>query len=220
VPSLCWGWRNTIPAREIEEFIVIQNKWRIALVKRLGILGSTRGTVMLDLFDAIKQKHLEANISIVLSNKSDALILERAKTQGVPALFVDPMHLTREAYDQQLSQKLQEAQVDLIVLIGFMRILSGEFLKTWHEKVINVHPSLLPAFAGKMDQSVHQAVLDAKVKETGCTVHYVTEEVDAGPILVQEKCMVLPGDTVERLKARVQALESVALISAINKLVS
>jgi phosphoribosylglycinamide formyltransferase 1 len=187
------------------------------MVKQLGILGSTRGTVMLDLFEAIQHKQLDANISIVLSNKSDAMILENARKHGCHALFVDPNHLTREAYDRQLSHALQEAQVDLVVLIGYMRILSGEFLKIWHDKVINVHPSLLPAFSGKMNHDVHQAVLDAKIKETGCTVHYVTEEVDSGPILVQEKCRVLPGDTVERLKARVQALEGVALIAAIKK---
>jgi phosphoribosylglycinamide formyltransferase-1 len=173
---------------------------------------------MLDLFEAIKQQQLMADISIVLSNKSDALILENAKKHGCPAFFVDPLDLSREAYDRQLSQKLQEANVDLVILIGYMRILSSEFLKTWSNKVINVHPSLLPAFAGKMNLNVHQAVLDAKVKETGCTVHYVTEEVDAGPILVQEKCMVLRGDTAERLKARVQALEAIALISAIKKI--
>lgn len=185
-------------------------------MNRLGILGSNRGTVMLDLFEAIRYKQLQAEISIVLSDKSDALILENAKKSGCQSFFIDPQDLTREAYDQQLCQKFQEAQVDLIILIGYMRILSNEFLKVWNNKVINVHPSLLPAYAGLMDFKVHQAVLDAKDRETGCTVHYVTEKLDAGPIIIQEKCIVLPNDTAERLKARVQALEGVSLITAIK----
>jgi phosphoribosylglycinamide formyltransferase-1 len=187
------------------------------VVKKIGVLGSTRGTVMLDLLEAVKQKTLPVEISVVLSDKADALILENAKKHGCHAVFVDSGSLTREAFDQKVSQHLLAANVELVVLIGYMRILSGLFLQEWQNKVINVHPSLLPAFAGKMNENVHQAVLDAKVKETGCTVHYVTEELDAGPILVQEKCMVLPGDNVERLKARVQALEGVALIAAIKK---
>jgi phosphoribosylglycinamide formyltransferase-1 len=186
-------------------------------MNRLGILGSTRGTVMLDLFEAIRHKQLDAEISIVISNKSDALILDSAQKAGYHSIFVDPCDLTREKYDQQLSKIFEEAQVDLIVLIGYMRLLSSEFLNTWQNKVINVHPSLLPAYAGLMDANVHQAVLDARERQTGCTVHYVTEEIDAGPIIVQEKCIILPGDTVERLKARVQALEGVAIIEAIKK---
>lgn len=186
---------------------------------RLGVLGSTRGTLMLNLIDAISQQILSAEISIVLSNKNDALILENAKKHGLQAQFIDTANTTRDNYDAKITEILKQHKVDLIVLIGFMRILSKKFVETWANKIINVHPSLLPAFAGKMDKQVHQAVLDAKVNETGCSVHYVTEEVDAGPIIIQKKCEVLTSDTVDQLKARVQSLEGAALITAINRLI-
>ncbi len=183
---------------------------------RLGILGSTRGTVLLSLIQAIQQKRLLAEISVVLSNKADALILEKAHAHHVSAQYLDPSGLTVAEYDEHLSSMLQAHHVELIVLIGYMRILSPAFVTAWRHRIINVHPSLLPAFAGGMDKNVHQAVLEANVKESGCTVHVVTEAVDAGPILLQKKCIVLPGDNVDRLKARVQQLEGEALIEVIS----
>lgn len=182
---------------------------------RLGVLGSTRGTHLLAILDAIKQKKISASIEIVISNKSNAFILERAKANGLSSQFIDPVGLTREEYDKKTSSLLHHYQVDLVLLIGYMRILSDEFVTTWQDKLINVHPSLLPAFAGKMDLEVHQAVLQSGVKETGCTVHYVTKEVDAGPIILQKKCAVIPLDTPQTLKERVQQLEGEALIQVI-----
>lgn len=181
---------------------------------RLGIVGSTRGTLMLKLIEAIQQKLLDAEISIVLSNKPDAMILENAKKAGLKAEFVN----VAELGDAVITEKLKRYNVDLVVLVGYMRILSKNFIEVWANKVINVHPSLLPDFAGKMDRQVHQAVLDAKVTETGCSVHYVTEIVDAGPIVIQKKCNVLNTDDVESLRMRVQALEGVALVDAINSI--
>ncbi|KTD60853.1 phosphoribosylglycinamide formyltransferase [Legionella shakespearei DSM 23087] len=183
---------------------------------RLGILGSTRGTNMLAIIDAINKKQLDASIEVVISNKADAIILERAKAHALKTEFLSPKGLSREDYDEQISTLLMNYKVDLVVLIGYMRILSADFVSHWHHKVINVHPSLLPAFAGKMDLEVHQAVLDAGVKETGCTIHYVIQEVDAGPVILQKKCPVLPDDNAESLKARVQALEGDALVEAIR----
>ena len=139
---------------------------------RLGILGSTRGTHLLSIIAAIQQHQLPAEIALVLSNKADALILAKAKENNLSAKFVDPAHLTREQYDEQLSLLFHQAEIDLIVLIGYMRILSAYFVSAWENKIINVHPSLLPAFAGKMDLAVHKAVLASGVHETGCTVHY------------------------------------------------
>lgn len=189
-------------------------------MRHIGILGSTQGTDMLAVIDAIQKQIISAKIQVVISNKKDAKILERARQQNLQAEFVDPKNLTRTAYDEKVSAILHANQVDLIILIGYMRILSKEFVDGWRNQIINVHPSLLPAFAGAMDENVHQAVLDAGVAETGCTVHYVTEEVDAGPILIQKKCPVLPGETVESLKARIQKLEGEALIQAIGALSS
>jgi phosphoribosylglycinamide formyltransferase-1 len=182
---------------------------------RLGILGSTRGSSMLPIIEAIKQNQLSAQINVVISNKP-AFILQQAAKYNIPTQFLDPKNKTREEYDQEVSKILTQYQVDLVILIGYMRILSLQFVTNWRDKIINIHPSLLPAFAGGMDLDVHQAVLASGVKETGCTVHVVTREVDAGPIVVQKKCQVLKDDTVETLKQRVQALEGNALITAID----
>lgn len=185
---------------------------------RLGVLGSTRGTHLTAIADAINEKQLAATIEIVYSNKPDAYILERAHALGLNAEWVDATGLTREEYDAKISALFKQHEVELIVLIGYMRILSAAFIQTWKNKIINVHPSLLPAHAGKMDLDVHRAVLVAKELESGCTVHYVTEQVDAGPIVIQKKCEVLLEDTPESLKARVQQCEAVALIEAIKQL--
>jgi phosphoribosylglycinamide formyltransferase-1 len=187
---------------------------------RLGILGSTRGSSLLPLIEAVESGRLPARIEIVLSNKQDAVILERAAAYHLNAQWVDPAHLTREAYDAHLSALLKQHQVQLILLIGYMRILSDAFIAAWENRILNVHPSLLPAFAGGMDLAVHEAVLKAGVKETGCTVHIVTKAVDAGPIVIQKRCPVLLHDTPDTLKARVQALEGEALIEALQKLSS
>lgn len=185
---------------------------------RLGILGSTRGTHLGTLIAAINKKELSANIAIVLSNKADAFILERAAQEGLPHQFVNPQGLSREDFDAQLSALFVAAKVDYVILIGYMRILSSAFVAQWPHKILNVHPSLLPAFSGLMDLAVHEAVLAAKVPESGCTVHYVIPEVDAGPIILQKKCTILSSDTPLLLKKRIQSLEGLALIDAINSL--
>lgn len=184
-------------------------------MRHLAILGSTRGTDMLAIIEAIKDKRLQAKIEIVVSNKADSGILQHAAEHDLATQFIDARNISRIEYDRTISAVLRVHSIDLIVLIGYMRILSAEFVQEWKNKIINVHPSLLPAFAGSMDHSVHQAVLNAGVKETGCTVHYVTEDVDAGPILIQKKCAVLPNDTAETLKQRVQILEGEALVETI-----
>lgn len=183
---------------------------------RIAVLGSTRGTHLNALVEAINQKKLAASIELVLSNKADALILEKGAHFGIKSLFVNSQGFSRTEYDQYLSELLKHHQIELVVLIGYMRILSAEFVLAWEHKIINIHPSLLPAYAGLMNLEVHQAVLDAAEIETGCTVHYVTEEVDAGPIILQKKCPVRINDTPELLKARVQELEGVALVESMQ----
>lgn len=183
---------------------------------RLGILGSTRGTHLRPLVNAIKENQLKATIEVVLSNQLDSGILDYAKEQKLHAIHLDAKSLSRDEYDQALTQLFLSHRIDLIVLIGYMRILSASFVNEWKNKIINVHPSLLPDFAGKMDLAVHQAVLDAEKKETGCTVHFVTEELDAGPVLIQKKCQVSKEDTAMTLEKKVQALEASALLQAIH----
>lgn len=182
---------------------------------RLGILGSTRGSTMLALIKAIEERRLAARIEVVISNREDAVILSRAREYGLRSVFIPANGLGREAYDMKISECLKAQDVNLLVLIGYMRILSARFVQDWPNRVINVHPSLLPAFAGKMDLDVHKAVIEAREKKTGCTVHFVTEAVDSGPIILQKSCPVRAEDTPELLKQRVQALEAETLVEAI-----
>lgn len=184
----------------------------------LGILASTRGTNLDAIVDAIRSGRLSANIEIVISNKPDAPVLRRAAALGLKTEYLNPAGLTREAFDRKTTEVLRRQAVDLVVLIGYMRILSNEFVSAWREKVINVHPSLLPAHGGLMDMDVHRAVLDAGETVTGCTVHYVNEQVDGGQIILQKQCSVNLEDTPEQLKRRVQALEGEALVTAIQEL--
>ena len=185
---------------------------------RIAVLGSTRGTNLSALVAAIEQQRLTASLELVLSNKADALILEKAMHLGIKSEFVNPEGLSKSDYDTQLSKILRQHHIELIVLIGYMRILSAEFVQNWQNKIVNIHPSLLPSYAGLMNLEVHRAVLNAAEIETGCTVHFVTEQIDAGPIILQKKCLVLADDTPELLKARVQQLEGTALVEAIQKI--
>jgi formyltetrahydrofolate-dependent phosphoribosylglycinamide formyltransferase len=183
---------------------------------RVGVLGSTRGTALQGVLDAIADGSLDVEIAVVISNKSEAQILERAAKYGVKTLHIDATGLKRAEYDERVSAALQEAGVELVLLIGYMRIVTAEFVEAWRGRLLNVHPSLLPAFGGMMNMSVHEAVIAAGVKQTGCTIHQVTEEVDAGPIVLQKRCDVLPGDTAEMLKERVQALEQQAFVAVLK----
>lgn len=185
---------------------------------RLAVLGSTRGTNLNALVDAIKNQILAATIELVVSNKATAPILEKATSFGIKSVFANPKGLSRDDFDNHLSNILCQQQIDLVVLIGYMRILSAQFVANWENKIINIHPSLLPAYSGLMNLDVHQAVINAAEIETGCTVHFVTEHVDAGPIILQKKCPVLRNDTAEILKDRVQQLEGKALVEAIQKI--
>ena len=114
-----------------------------------------------------------------------------------------------------MTKILKKNKVDLVLLIGFMRILSSKFCNDWEGRILNVHPSLLPKYAGGMDTSVYEEVLRNKDKETGCTIHFVTDKVDGGPILIQKRCLVESDDTVESLKSKVQKLEGEAFLEAI-----
>lgn len=187
---------------------------------KLGVIGSTKGTDLKAIIDSIASGQLDAEVSVVLSNREKAYILERAKNNKIPAFYVSHVDRTRNEFDREMTAILKKSQVELILLIGFMRILSSEFCLEWQDKILNVHPSLLPKYSGGIDLDVHEAVLANGDAETGCTIHFVTEDVDAGPILVQKRCYIEPNDTAELLKKKVQALEGIAYIEAINLLTS
>ncbi|NOZ74318.1 MAG: phosphoribosylglycinamide formyltransferase, partial [FCB group bacterium] len=143
-----------------------------------------------------------AVVSVVVSNRKSAFILERARQAGIPTVFVSFRNKSREEFDRELNDRIACYHPDLILLIGFMRILSPWFVHQWEGRIVNVHPSLLPKYAGGMDTNVHEEVLKNGDTETGCTIHLVTEDVDAGPILLQKRCPVYPDDTPETLKSR------------------
>ncbi len=183
---------------------------------KIVVLGSTRGTNMQAIVDAIANKQIDAEISLVISNKQDSYILQRAKNQNIANKFIASKGLSREVYDKLLIEEIQKYNPDLILLIGFMRILSPVFIKAFERKILNIHPSLLPKHAGLMDLAVHQSVIDARDSISGCTIHQVSEEVDGGDIVLQLKCDVTKDDTAESLKEKVQALESAAWIEVIK----
>jgi len=186
---------------------------------RIGVLGSTRGTALLPVMEACANGSLHAEIVAVVSNRSAAPILDKGESLGptVTTKFVSAKGLSREQFDAECTSVLVGAGVEYVLLVGYMRILSKEFTDFWAGRCVNVHPSLLPKHAGGMDLAVHQAVIDAKESESGCTIHEVTEEVDGGPIVVQKIVKVDSGDSAESLKAKVQALEGPAFIEAIQK---
>ena len=183
---------------------------------KLGVIGSTNGTDLQVILDAIGSGKLNAEVSVVLSNQKNAYILERAKNHNVPVVFTSHKGKSRKEFDAELTAVLQKHGVNLVLLIGFMRILSAEFCRRWQDRLLNVHPSLLPKYAGGLDTNVHEEVLKNGDAETGCTVHFVTDEVDGGPILIQKECNVEAHDTVETLKTKVQKLEGEAFIEAIQ----
>ena len=142
--------------------------------------------------------------------------MDRAKNHDIPAVFIPHRGKTREEFDNEMTAVLKNNQIDLILLIGFMRILSSEFCLEWQDRLLNVHPSLLPKYGGGMDTCVHKEVLKNGDAVTGCTIHFVTEDLDGGPILIQKKCDVVQNDPIDSLKTKVQALEGRAFIEAIQ----
>lgn len=169
-------------------------------LKRLGILLSGRGSNFLAIADSISEGHLNAEIALVISNRVDAPGIAAARDRGLNAQALVSKGLDREIYDRQLIHVLRENNVDLVCLAGYMRLLSGHFIREFRGKIVNIHPSLLPAFPGLDAQ--HQA-LEHGVKFSGCTAHFVEEGLDSGPIIRQAIVPVEDGDTVESLSARI-----------------
>lgn len=172
---------------------------------RLGVLASGRGSNLQAIIDAIETGHIEAMLAVVVSNKGGAYALERARRHQVPAVHLDSKPFAqdpvpREAYDRAMLGVLQEHGVDLVVLAGYMRIVTPVLVEAYRWRMMNIHPSLLPAFPGLDAQ---RQAIEHGVKLAGCTVHFVTEGVDEGPIILQAAVPVLDEDTVESLEARI-----------------
>ena len=189
---------------------------------RIAVLVSGGGTNLEALFNAQAAGALpHGEIVAVLSSSPDVFALERAKRRGVPAIPLSRKQLGQEAFEAALTQKLAEHRADLIVLAGFLSILSADFVRRWPDRIVNVHPSLIPAFCGKgyYGLKVHEEALRRGVKVTGATVHLVNEIPDGGRILLQKAVEVLPGDTPEVLQRRVmEQAEWVLLPRAVEQL--
>ena len=169
-------------------------------MKRIGILLSGRGSNFLAIADAVAEKRLDAEVAVVISNRPDAAGLLAARDRGIAAISLPSKGVDRETFDRRLISELSAANVDLICLAGYMRILSGYFIREFPMRILNIHPSLLPAFPGLDAQ--HQA-LEHGVRIAGCTVHFVDEGLDSGPIVAQAAVPVLADDTADSLSARI-----------------
>ena len=172
---------------------------------RVGVLASGRGSNLQALIDAIERGDVSAQIVAVISNKKDAMALERARKHGIKDLFLDPKPFagrpdSREAYDQLLLEELRQHGVELVLLAGYMKIVTRVLVEAYANRMMNIHPSLLPSFPGL---EVQKKAIEWGCKLAGCTVHFVTEGVDEGPIILQAAVPVLDDDTPETLAARI-----------------
>lgn len=186
-------------------------------MKRLGILLSGRGSNFEAIADNVAAGKIDAQIAIVISNRPEARGLELARARGLPAVSIPAKGLDRTVYDVMLAGELKKHAVDLVCLAGYMRLLSAGFIREFPGRVLNIHPSLLPAFPGLDAQ--HQA-LEHGVKITGCTVHFVDEYLDAGPIILQAAVAVMDEDTVDTLSARILNQEHRIYSEAIRMVLS
>ncbi len=183
---------------------------------RLGVLISGRGSNFEAIANSIARRKLDAEIAIVICNRPNAPGLDIARERGIPMRVIASAGVDRETYDKLLIDELRTHEVDLVCLAGFMRMLSADFVRAFPNRVLNIHPSLLPAFAGLDAQ---RQALEYGVRITGCTVHFVDEFLDSGPIIIQSAVPVLDNDTVESLSARILLQEHVTYSKAIGYIV-
>ncbi len=185
---------------------------------KIGILISGRGSNMAALIDAVGRGAIpSAEVAVVISDKADAVGLAGARERGVEAVVVERRGRTREEHDAELIEVLRKRGVEYVCLAGYMRLLSNDFISAFKDRIINIHPSLLPSFPGLDAQ---RQALDHGVKVTGCTVHFVDEDLDAGPIILQRVVEVLDDDTVESLSARILEQEHAAYVEAVRLVAS
>ena len=171
---------------------------------KVGVLASGGGTDLQSIIDASESNMIDAEVVVVISDKKEAFALKRAEKHGIKSYFVNPKGKERSEHEQEIDSILEDAQVDLIVEAGYMRILTESFVKKWYGKLINIHPALLPSFIGTNGQG---DALEYGVKISGCTTHFTDEKVDHGPIILQAAVRVLPGDNRDKLAARILEVE-------------
>ncbi|CEM61344.1 phosphoribosylglycinamide formyltransferase [Treponema phagedenis] len=186
-------------------------------MKNIAVLISGGGTNLQSLIDAAENKQIAGKIVLVISNKETAYGLERAKKHGIPAVFLSPKGIPNTAYAEKLLEVFDKYAVDLIVLAGWIRKIESKIISRYKNKIINIHPSLIPSFCGKgfYGEHVHKAVLDYGAKVSGATVHFVDEGMDTGAIILQKTVEVMQNDTAESLAQRVLAVEHEILVKAV-----
>ena len=185
---------------------------------KLGVLISGRGSNLQAILDAAHDPAFPARVAVVVSNVPNAYGLLRAEAANVPAMTIDhTVYGSKQDFEAAVDAALDAAEVDLVCLAGFMRLLSRGFVERRHGRIINIHPSLLPDFKGL---HTHQRAIDAGVSQTGCTVHYVTPGMDEGPAIVQKRVEILPTDTADTLAERLLPLEHAAYVEAIRMVAS
>ncbi|HLD59052.1 MAG TPA: phosphoribosylglycinamide formyltransferase [archaeon] len=183
---------------------------------KIGVLASTKASDLQAVIDAIEAKKINAQIVCVISNKEDAFALERARTHGIETVFLDPKKIPKkEKFDSLLVEELEKRKAELVLLIGYNKILTKIFVDAFKNRAMNIHPALLPSFKG-WDRNVHQEVLDSGVKITGCTLHFISEEADEGPIIMQAPVNVSETETVDSLKEKVQKVEQEIIVKAVK----
>jgi len=203
----------SIGAGDLAAFTVIRDMAK----PRIAIMISGRGSNMAALLDAIREGRLDAEAGVVISNIEDAAGLTRARQQGVETLVISHKSRAREEHDREIVAELSRRGVSLVCLAGYMRLLSPHFVRSFENRILNIHPSLLPAFPGIDAQ---RQALEHGVKITGCTVHIVDEQLDHGPIVMQRAVEVLEGDTVESLTSRILEQEHQIYPLAVSRVLS
>ncbi len=186
---------------------------------KIGVLISGGGTNLQAIIDAIEKGYINGEIVVVISDREGAYGLERARKHGIPGITINRKDFkNKDEFFNTFIEKLEEYKVELVVLAGFLTILSYGFVERFNDRIINVHPALIPAFCGDgfYGEKVHKAVLDYGVKVSGATVHFVSEKADAGPVILQETVKVSEDDTVETLAARVLKIEHKILPEAVK----
>lgn len=181
---------------------------------KIAVLVSGRGSNLQAIIDSIENGYIKnAVVNVVISNKADAYALERARTHGISAVFLDPKGLDRAEYDREILKVLRQYETDLLLLAGYFRLLGSEIIEAYRHRVLNIHPSLLPAFKGLHAQ---KQAFEYGVKVAGCTVHFVDEGLDSGPIIIQKCVPVLPEDTEETLTDRILEQEHIIYPEAVR----
>lgn len=185
----------------------------------IGVLISGGGTNLQAIIDNIKSGNINGKIKLIVSNRKEAYGLIRGELEGIETLYLDTkLFKNNDEYNNKIIEEFKSRNIDLVVLAGYLKILSKGFIEEFNMKIINIHPALIPSFSGKgyYGERVHNAVLDSGVKVTGATVHFVDEGTDTGPIILQEVVNVEEGDTLDLLKEKVLRIEHELLVKAVK----